>query len=1136
MSLSPPCNRICVQADQNRGVALILVLALLAIVSFMLVAFVTMTRLDRQATFSYSQSLKAERLGLGGLQIVLSELQQEMGKDAAPDLTYPLKPLYTNVTSANIMPQVTVGNGAPSSLVKVSAPTPSFSGPRASGTLLSSDVPSTASSKNNRSVSLRRWNQAFLGEFTDSAAAPRWVTVTRNGPVNASLLSFKSIDPRGINNPKSSNPNFVIGRFAYAVYDVGGLLDIKVAGYPSKLKGSELQSIKGTLAGADVSALGIDADPLVEWRNAASYSDYSRYITNFLSANGVGKIYPGDTTFLSRQDLIKAAHNRTAGLTPEVLQHLTVFTRERNSPSWHPQTPTGSTIDYATLANTVTSTTTNLFIPLVRHQTSQTITSYRVDGSSFTYPVEPGDPVVYHRFPLDRIRWLGPSGPQNGGTAASIQACFGLLWDASNGLWKYVGPTGSSEQSSIKTLSLVSDEKREANFFELLQAGILSGSLAQNNGNPVGGAGFSNTHQKFTAIHLFRIGASIISQYDSTAYPCVIEYNQSGQGWRACGTKSLPYFNFVKLLGGASPDDAATSLANFFLLSLWNPHQSITSFNETRPPIRIHLQGPVALANQYTAYPINNYGGLLWRGTFSANDATITLSQAANKGVNGFAEPALVKVSDTSTSVGAGTTAGLEWTSVPALDSTSNTYLGYRLPDFVIDPSIVPPAAQKNNAEWRFINAFIGYDTGQKPFTISLEFQTPSGIWVPYTYWNGINNNATWFKSWQYQYTAYLGYHTTAVAPLVNNPPSPPPFQITTAPSYNTSNYKTQFSQPPTFFLADPRSIRFNPIQLASVNRDYLNSPFWGPLIDPFFQDNGLGGSIAAPFPGPYENYTAIQQAHYISSSPINTATGPYYPGWLCRNNQDVAGKYTAYADRDGVKRKADSGLFTTAPKSNGWEGNPYARTIDRPIILNRPFNHVAELGYVSRDYPWKTLDFFTSASADAGLLDLFTVNQNTDPVQSGRVNLNGRDPTIFTALLKNTQTDAIARTSVGNPTKIAANLLAYTAPTGTTRFTSKEQIANQFVAGLAADSFSNKDEQSIKARREAIVRALSDVGQTRTWNLMIDIVAQAGRYTQNAKSLEEFTVEGERRFWLHVAIDRFTGEIIDQQLEPYNN
>ena len=63
-------------------------------------------------------------------------------------------------------------------------------------------------------------------------------------------------------------------------------------------------------------------------------------------------------------------------------------------------------------------------------------------------------------------------------------------------------------------------------------------------------------------------------------------------------------------------------------------------------------------------------------------------------------------------------------------------------------------------------------------------------------------------------------------------------------------------------------------------------------------------------------------------------------------------------------------------------------------------------------------------------------------------------------------------------------------------------------------------------------MRALIDAGQTRTWNLMIDVIAQSGRYPQTAATLADFVVEGEKRYWLHIAIDRFTGEVIDQQLE----
>jgi hypothetical protein len=72
-----------------------------------------------------------------------------------------------------------------------------------------------------------------------------------------------------------------------------------------------------------------------------------------------------------------------------------------------------------------------------------------------------------------------------------------------------------------------------------------------------------------------------------------------------------------------------------------------------------------------------------------------------------------------------------------------------------------------------------------------------------------------------------------------------------------------------------------------------------------------------------------------------------------------------------------------------------------------------------------------------------------------------------------------------------------------------------------------------MKKRRKTVARALSDTTQTRTWGLMIDVIAQAGRYPPNATSLQKgFVVEGEQHYWVHVAIDRFTGQVIDKQIE----
>jgi len=73
------------------------------------------------------------------------------------------------------------------------------------------------------------------------------------------------------------------------------------------------------------------------------------------------------------------------------------------------------------------------------------------------------------------------------------------------------------------------------------------------------------------------------------------------------------------------------------------------------------------------------------------------------------------------------------------------------------------------------------------------------------------------------------------------------------------------------------------------------------------------------------------------------------------------------------------------------------------------------------------------------------------------------------------------------------------------------------------------------EAQRESIARALGEADQTRTWNLMIDVIAQSGRYPPNASTLAGFVVEGEQHYWVHVAIDRLTGEVLDKQIEVVN-
>ena len=190
-------------------------------------------------------------------------------------------------------------------------------------------------------------------------------------------------------------------------------------------------------------------------------------------------------------------------------------------------------------------------------------------------------------------------------------------------------------------------------------------------------------------------------------------------------------------------------------------------------------------------------------------------------------------------------------------------------------------------------------------------------------------------------------------------------------------------------------------------------------------------------------------------------------------------------------------------------------------------------MGYAFRDDPWRSLDFFSGKSADAGLLDLFCLYAVPNGIAHGRIDLNTRNPVLVQSLL-NGSVDDVMKTNMVSPTAAASVAAIYTNTTTTSPFVNKADLAVNFIGTTAfsgATGFST-DEQMVKPQREATARALADVGETRTWNLMIDLVAQVGKYPATATALDQFVVEGERHYWLHVAIDRFTGKVIDQQLE----
>jgi hypothetical protein len=234
-------------------------------------------------------------------------------------------------------------------------------------------------------------------------------------------------------------------------------------------------------------------------------------------------------------------------------------------------------------------------------------------------------------------------------------------------------------------------------------------------------------------------------------------------------------------------------------------------------------------------------------------------------------------------------------------------------------------------------------------------------------------------------------------------------------------------------------------------------------------------------------------------------------------------------------------------------------------MMLHRPFRSVSELAYVFSDTPWRNLSFSTPESGFAPLLDIFCISNSVDPspLVAGKVDLNTRQAPVLKAILAGVCRDELNSVLLtgSEAGAIADALIARTEDTSST--TGKGPLLNistlggrygaGFSNGVAAtaasqpyDGFSkdlgglysggSTSANNIVGRfRESAMRALSDTGQVGTWNFLIDLVAQVGRYPTSARTPQEFLVEGEKRYWLHLAIDRQTGEVIDRQIELVN-
>lgn len=1197
---------------RQRGAALIIVLAFVVLLTGVAVAYLSRTTSDRQIAHSSFHQSNVDQLAQSAMDNIIGDLRQEIvnGSTATPVGS---STIYVPTSAANMLPMYNAVPNPPAipNLIRRSLssdpakwPDP-VNGPalgsRASA--VNSTSPADASA-NGRSISLARWNSHYLipkANTTNAGSDP--ITTDFNAP-NYWAPDWAFVTDAGatvIGTPNTS----VIGRYAYMIYDEGGLLDMNAAGFPSSL--TILQcGRKGSLAFTDLTGLstyGLSTtaiDNVVGWRNYASsqpsgtlnppgsnlsfsanaantyynfilsdpnYIKLTNYLTNlpltyftnsFLTTSQAPVFNTQtDQALPVRQELLKLRSAVSGGGIGFVnaLQYLGTFSREAfaNIPQWSPTTPDATNPNFQTLV--VTSSFT------------------RNDGTTANVD----DYLVNKRFLLQRLNWLTYKGPSatvaNGGTrnavptsappigdpdydlwlltrgalvgnvnsirfgltstflqqgtAANILKYFGLAWDTGNERWNYVGHNGSPTPiDSIATFGVGGTQaaSREPDFFELLQAGIRNSSL---------GDAFSSdpalplVHQQSKMLHILTIGANLIAQSRADSYPvriaCTVNVGGTLRTMEAVGMPRLPCLGALAACPvGVSQN---TGGINWLLVpNLWDPFRDTWDLTEQyagnngnrplstpgylRPPVRITVSGDVrfgaATASQNGSVDPTSV-------TAFATQATgINLSLTLATGDSSFGRDGLreamrlgaLDISGSQTTFNpANTASGFAWNDVvrPANDTST-----YRSDHFVVFRLSVPGTGIPSGNLG--LNPVLILQPG---FRMQLEYQSPNGQWYPYSFLQGNN-----------EITTTIGN---------TNPSSPTNLWLAT--TFSTYGQPTGYSNPtavigpntaalwsditgalahaPMFTKSDPRSIRYNSL-IGVIN--FGNPPMT-------VNSAGIIGSI---WPSPYAAPPGTPPPMIPSAYPTPTPTPNPNPATLGDN---LAAGTAANPYNEFVP------LGQSVSVGDSW----------RPVMMNRPFRSVGEMGYAFRDQPFRTVSFSSPNSPDAGLLDLFSVNDYSDSsgMRGGVISLNSRQAPALAGVLTNTiRREDTPRSNdpapVPSPSPLASPA-ANSVATSLTLSTITTPLVNR--AGLATliGNETGLGAGVPKTQRESIARAFGETIQTRTWNLLIDVIAQSGRYPPNATTLNGFVVNGEQRYWVHVAIDRFTGQVIDKQIEVVN-
>jgi hypothetical protein len=214
--------------------------------------------------------------------------------------------------------------------------------------------------------------------------------------------------------------------------------------------------------------------------------------------------------------------------------------------------------------------------------------------------------------------------------------------------------------------------------------------------------------------------------------------------------------------------------------------------------------------------------------------------------------------------------------------------------------------------------------------------------------------------------------------------------------------------------------------------------------------------------------------------------------------------------------------------------------------VISHAFSNTGELGYgidmsaTGGSTPLPTMDFSPPGFLDAPVLDFFSYNPISSAYpRAGIVNLYTRNAPVLAAILSQTLKTDAAASAAPNPTPVITQsdamslantivaetqgVLAGGPPSGwpVTQTDMTRAIAARLAARATNQVWGVGTSPEI---RNSITRALAEVGQTRTWNLFIDVIAQTGQYAPDATDVTQankFIVQGEKRYWLHISLGR---------------